>query len=99
MFLLRFENSELPVTEIEFPAVTICSQGLNMENVARAVERDFYDWHKKTQVIFEVTFVLLFSVGHRNVRGLRDTLWRTRCLFIFLRNLISEQMTQAFWVC
>ena len=96
MFLFRFENSELPVTEIEFPAVTICSQGLNMENVARAVERDFYDWHKKTQVIFEVTFVLLFSVGHRNVRGLRDTLWRTRCLFTFLRNLISEQMTQAF---
>ena len=84
------------MTEIEFPAVTICSQGLNMENVARAVERDFYDWHKKTQVIFEVTFVLLFSVGHRNVRGLRDTLWRTRCLFTFLRNLISEQMTQAF---
>ena len=33
------------MTEIEFPAVTICSQGLNMENVARAVERDFYQWH------------------------------------------------------
>ena len=39
------------MTEIEFPAVTICSQGLNMENVARAVERDFYHWHKKTQVM------------------------------------------------
>lgn len=51
LVLFRFENSELPVTEIEFPAVTICSQGLNMENVARAVERDFYDWHKKTQVM------------------------------------------------
>ena len=49
--LFRFENSELPVTEIEFPAVTICSQGLNMENVARAVERDFYHWHKNTQVM------------------------------------------------
>ena len=45
MILSRFENSDLPVTEIEFPAVTICSQGLNMENVARAVERDFYQWH------------------------------------------------------
>ena len=51
LVLFRFENSEPPVTEIEFPAVTICSQGLNMENVARAVERDFYDWHKKTQVM------------------------------------------------
>ena len=99
MFLFRFENSELPVTEIEFPAVTICSQGLNMENVARAVERDFYDWHKKTQVRCEVTFAWQLSVSHRKVRGLRDTLWRTRCLFIFLKNLTSEQMTQAFWVC
>ena len=45
MIVTRFENSELPVTEINFPAVTVCSQGLNMENVARAVERDFYDWH------------------------------------------------------
>ena len=31
----RFENSELPVTELDFPAVTICSQGLNMDNVAK----------------------------------------------------------------
>ena len=46
MIVTRFENSELPVTEINFPAVTVCSQGLNMENVARAVERDFYDWHQ-----------------------------------------------------
>ena len=37
------------MTEIEFPAVTICSQGLNMENVARAVERDFYNWHTQQQ--------------------------------------------------
>ena len=49
MIVTRFENSELPVTEIEFPAVTICSQGLTMENVARAVERDFYQWHVETR--------------------------------------------------
>ena len=47
MIVTRFENSELPVTEIEFPAVTICSQGLNMENVAKAVTRDFYEWHEE----------------------------------------------------
>ena len=47
MIVTRFENSELPVTEINFPAVTVCSQGLNMENVAWAVERDFYDWHQE----------------------------------------------------
>ena len=34
------------LSQINFPAVTVCSQGLNMENVARAVERDFYDWHQ-----------------------------------------------------
>lgn len=76
MFRFRFENSELPVTEIEFPAVTICSQGLNMENVARAVERDFYDWHKKTQVGVQckVRFGFYCGLGHRKVRGPRDTL-------------------------
>ena len=42
----RFENSELPVTELHFPAVTVCSQGLNMDNVAKAVERDFLEWHQ-----------------------------------------------------
>ena len=42
---VRFENSELPITELDFPAVTICSQGLNMDNVAKAVERDFLDWN------------------------------------------------------
>ena len=47
MIITRFENSELPVTEIAFPAVTICSQGLNMDNVAKAVERDFYEWHQQ----------------------------------------------------
>ena len=26
MIITRFENSELPVTEIDFPAVTVCSQ-------------------------------------------------------------------------
>ena len=50
------------MTEIEFPAVTICSQGLNMENVARAVERDFYHWHKKTQVMESKIYLEFTSV-------------------------------------
>ena len=36
------------MTEIAFPSVTICSQGLNMEIVAKAVERDFYKWHTES---------------------------------------------------
>ena len=47
--LVRFENSELPITELDFPAVTICSQGLNMDNVAKAVERDFLDWNDQRE--------------------------------------------------
>ena len=34
------------MTELHFPAVTVCSQGLNMDNVAKAVERDFLEWHQ-----------------------------------------------------
>ena len=49
MIITRFENSEFPVTELDFPAVTVCSQGLNMDNVAKAVERDFYEWHRKRE--------------------------------------------------
>ena len=61
MIITRFENSELPVTEIAFPAVTICNQGLNMDYVAMAVERDFYEWHKA-------------HAGEGGGRGKRDTL-------------------------
>lgn len=51
MIITRFENSELPVTEIDFPAVTVCSQGLNMDNVAKAVERDFTEWHTERRSV------------------------------------------------
>lgn len=51
MIITRFENSELPVTEIDFPAVTVCSQGLNMDNVAKAVERDFTEWHMERRTV------------------------------------------------
>ena len=37
------------MTELDFPAVTVCSQGLNMDNVAKAVERDFYEWHRQRE--------------------------------------------------
>ena len=75
------------MTEIEFPAVTICSQGLNMENVARAVERDFYDWHKRTQVSIPI-FVTQLIFFARKVTELRDTLSRIKCLCIFRKSLI-----------
>ena len=61
MIITRFENSELPVTELDFPAVTVCSQGLNMDNVAKAVERDFYEWHRQREKEGEVSRVRRYS--------------------------------------
>ena len=60
------------MTEIEFPAVTICSQGLNMENVARAVERDFYQWHTENQETQE----------NQGTRDKRDTLEQRMSLYL-----------------
>ena len=40
-------SSAKPVTEIDFPAITICSQGLNMDAVTRAIELDFQEWRKE----------------------------------------------------
>ena len=33
-----------PVTDLDFPSVTICSSGLNMEAVRRALYNDFANW-------------------------------------------------------
>ena len=33
-----------PITDLSFPAVTICSKGLNMEAVKMAVEQDYIQW-------------------------------------------------------
>ena len=69
MIITRFENSELPVTEIAFPAVTICNQGLNMDYVAMAVERDFYEWHKA-------------HAGEEGGREKRDTLEEMMAVYL-----------------
>ena len=33
-----------PITDLSFPAITICSKGLNMEAVKLAVEQDYVQW-------------------------------------------------------
>ena len=37
----------MPVTELAFPSVTICSPGLNMEAVEEAVYKDYQRWSKE----------------------------------------------------
>ena len=34
----------MPVTELSFPAITVCRQGLDMAAVQRAMELDYKDW-------------------------------------------------------
>ena len=34
----------MPVTELSFPAITVCRQGLDMAAVKRAMELDYEDW-------------------------------------------------------
>ena len=34
----------MPVTELSFPAITVCRQGLDMAAVQRAMELDYEDW-------------------------------------------------------
>ena len=38
------QDAAKPVSELEFPSVTICSSGLNMEAVRRAFYNDFAKW-------------------------------------------------------
>ena len=45
-----------PVTDLDFPSVTICSSGLNMEAVRRALYNDFANW----------------KVDNKRVQGLDD---------------------------
>ena len=39
-----FQDVAKPVTDLDFPSVTICSSGLNMEAVRRALYNDFANW-------------------------------------------------------
>ena len=44
--LTTISRTELPIGELTFPTVTICSQGLNMDSVTRAVEKDYQKWNR-----------------------------------------------------
>ena len=44
------ELKELPVEQLDFPAFTICSDGLNMDAVEKVVETDFEEFKKKQRV-------------------------------------------------
>ena len=43
-------ETELPITELDFPAITICSEGLDMEAVEKVIENDFEEWKKNNSI-------------------------------------------------
>ena len=46
--LTTLKTTAKEVTELEFPAVTICSTGLNMDAVYEALEKDFVEWQSSS---------------------------------------------------
>ena len=37
----------MPVTDLDFPSVTVCRQGINMAAVMKALELDFEMWQEE----------------------------------------------------
>ena len=42
------KNTAKPVTEVQFPAVTICGSGFHMSNVEKKINLNFQKWRKIT---------------------------------------------------
>ena len=42
------KNTAKPVTEVQFPAVTICSSGFHMSNVEKKIKLNFKKWRNET---------------------------------------------------
>ena len=40
------DNTELPMEELDFPSVTICREGLDMDNVGKTMVEDFKMWRE-----------------------------------------------------
>ena len=47
MVITTLKNTAKDVSELVFPAVTVCSEGLNMDAVSRALSRDFSEWSEQ----------------------------------------------------
>ena len=45
--ITSLENSALPIEDVEHPAITICGQGFNLENMYDIMEKDFLEWVRK----------------------------------------------------
>ena len=46
LVVTQLTDTDFPVAELDFPAVTICSEGLHMEAVERALAKDMELWQE-----------------------------------------------------
>jgi hypothetical protein len=73
--LTTLAGTNKPVTELAFPAVTICSQGLSMDRVAGALQRDFEQWSlKQESKEFDEFLTAKFSMDPAEQYSLLDVL-------------------------
>ena len=58
MFMLKlcFQDTNKQVKDTDFPSVTICTEGINMDAVLEAVSQDFNAWVKETKKIDPSSF-------------------------------------------
>ena len=78
------KNTAKPVTEVPFPAVTICSSGLNMDAVKKALMVDFAAW--------------MVEDGRTSVNKEEDkemSSWRDRCLHLDFVARIAQKLFTA----
>ena len=69
-------DTELPINQLDFPAITICSEGFNMEVVEDVIEEEYKDWKKnkraKRNIIEadEITEFLKTTYGIKNAESI-----------------------------
>ena len=59
------KNTAKPVTDVPFPAVTICGSGIHMSNVENKIQEDFVKWRDENEknwliIFFIITYVIVF---------------------------------------
>ena len=47
MVVINLRSTGRPVSELDFPTVTICASGLHMDNVEEALKEDFIKWREE----------------------------------------------------
>ena len=43
------KSTSKPVTDVRFPAITICTSGFQMNNVEKKIEENFVNWRRKNK--------------------------------------------------